>query len=135
MFAALTVARLREAVFMADTDAESTVPLRKTASWISPDFVPASKLPLAKATEKVLASMHGILEKTMIARDAELAQYPPDDEDKPAFPELDPSDRQIALEKRNYLRRTKAAEVRLIRNVSLLKKPEVDFRAEEWAPQ
>ncbi|KKK24279.1 pyridoxine kinase [Aspergillus rambellii] len=68
MFAALTVARLREAVFTAaDPD------LKNRKSWVSGDEVPATELPLAKAAEKVLASMHDVLEKTMEARDAELA--------------------------------------------------------------
>ncbi|CBF89843.1 hypothetical protein AN0270.2 [Aspergillus nidulans FGSC A4] len=51
MFAALTVARLREAVF-ADADEN----LRYKKSWIPADDVKPTELPLAKATEMVLAS-------------------------------------------------------------------------------
>ncbi|KAL2813625.1 pyridoxine kinase [Aspergillus cavernicola] len=115
MFAALTVARLREAVF-ADPDGS----LRSTKSWISNDDVPPTALPLAKATEKVLASMHNILEKTIEARDAELASTAAvvgEEED---------------MRKREHLRRTKAAEVRLVRNVRFLRQPTVEFKAQEW---
>ncbi|PGH23255.1 pyridoxal kinase [Polytolypa hystricis UAMH7299] len=136
MFAALTVARLREAVFVADSEGDnSNPPLRETAAWISPDTVPASQLPLAKATEKVLASMHGVLGKTMVERDAELARYPPDDEDTSSFTELPVAERKAALEKRAYLQQTKAAEVRLIRNANLLRHPNIKFRVEEWSPR
>jgi len=57
MFAALMVVRLREAV--------STVEgLSDKGSWVSNDEVEAPNLPLARATEKVLASMHNVLLKT-----------------------------------------------------------------------
>ncbi|OJD24401.1 pyridoxal kinase [Blastomyces percursus] len=178
MFAAMTVARLREAVFAADADAEAdakaggstnptrnttaftggsnleqpTVPpqlrstsspsssplLRNTPSWQSPDFVPANQLPLAQSTVKVLASMHCILEKTMAARSAELARYPTDDDevtrlqDAVEFAGLSEGERQEARERRAYLRQTKAAEIRLVRNAELLKPKGVEFVAEEW---
>ena len=116
LFAALTVARLREAVF-------STPELRTAKSWVSPDDVTATELPLAKATVKVLASMHSILEKTMEARAAELAVQSGED-----LQSLDEKE----MEKQAHLRRTKAAEVRLVRNVKYLRDPVVEFRAEEW---
>src|SRR5882757_4191192 len=50
MFAALMLVRLREAVF--ETDG-----LSNKDAWISEDTVEATDLPLARATEKVLASM------------------------------------------------------------------------------
>ncbi|PGH06842.1 pyridoxal kinase [Blastomyces parvus] len=166
MFAAMTVARLREAVFAADADAEADVKagsstnptsstatastgssnleqptaaphplLRNTPSWQSPDCVPATQLPLAQSTVKVLASMHCVLEKTMAARNAELAQYPSDDDeatrlqDAAEFAGLPESARREA----RYLRQTKAAEIRVVRNVELLKNPKgVEFVAEEW---
>jgi pyridoxine kinase len=57
MFAALTVPRLIEAV--------RTVPeLSSKPSWRSPDDVAPEDLPLAKACQKVLASMQAILGKT-----------------------------------------------------------------------
>ncbi|THC97308.1 hypothetical protein EYZ11_003199 [Aspergillus tanneri] len=117
MFAALTVARLREAVFAADSQ------LQKTKSWISPDDVKATDLPLAQATVKVLASMHTVLEKTMEGRDAELRSA------------VTQGDEQLTVEerqKREHLRKTKAAEVRLVRNARFLRDPVVEFRAQEW---
>lgn len=114
MFAALTVARLREAVF--------EIPgLNEMMSWVSPDEVSASELPLAKATVKTLASMHSVLEKTLEARAAELAV-------STDGVLLDGED----AEKREHLRRTKAAEVRLVRNVRFLQEPVVEFKAQEW---
>lgn len=128
MFAALTVARLREAVIdNADTN------LRNKKSWVSDDSVPPTELPLAKAMGKVLSSMHHILQRTMAARDAELARYIPDEEDTEAFKELEGEERQAALKKRRFLRETKAAEVRLVRNVRFLRQPEKLFEAKDWA--
>ncbi|KAL4898174.1 Ribokinase-like protein [Aspergillus ambiguus] len=123
MFAALTVARLREAVAVADP----TGALGSTRSWVSPDDVPAPALPLARATVKVLASMHSVLEKTMEARDSELRATGP--AANGAASEGD----EAAL-KAEHLRRTKAAEVRLVRNARYLREPEpgVEFRAVEW---
>ncbi|KAB8266450.1 Ribokinase-like protein [Aspergillus minisclerotigenes] len=117
MFAALIVARLREAVFAADPQ------LRTTKSWVSPDDVAATELPLARATVQVLASMHCVLEKTMEARDAELraADIRGD--------ELLGEEERL---KREHLRKSKAAEVRLVRNVQYLREPTVVFQAQEW---
>ena len=126
MFAALTVARLREAVHVADSG------LHATPSWVSPDNVSPTELPLAKATEKVLAGMHGMLEKTMIARNEELARFQNED-DSTVFTDLPDAARKAALEKRAHLRSVKAAEIRLVRNVDLLKHPNVQFKAEEFA--
>ncbi|KAL8896989.1 MAG: hypothetical protein Q9207_007446 [Kuettlingeria erythrocarpa] len=119
MFAALIVVRLRQAVFEKG--------LVGNKSWRSPDEVDALDLPLATATEKVLGSMHTVLGKTKLARDAELEGM-----GRP----------QGALEKdsekRLHLRKTKAAEVRLVRNLQDLIQPAVNFRAqaldktEEW---
>lgn len=122
MFAALTVARLREAVAAADPA------LAATRSWVSPDDVPATELPLARATVKVLASMHSVLEKTLEARDAELRQTA-----AAAAANGTPSDEDTA--KQEHLRRTKAAEVRLVRNARYLREPEVEFQAMEWNKQ
>jgi pyridoxine kinase len=57
MFAALTIPRLIEAV-------QAVPELSSKPSWRSPDDVPADELPLAKACQKVLASMQSILGKT-----------------------------------------------------------------------
>lgn len=119
MFAALTVARLREAVSEAGDD------LQSTASWVSPDSVSATDLPLAQATLKVLSSMHSVLERTMEARNAELAKAA-----------LEPIQNEgLSAEeqqKQEYLRLTKAAEVRLVRNARFLRDPIVQFKAQEW---
>lgn len=121
MFAALMVARLREAVFTAST----TPQLKSTRSWVSPDDVASTDLPLATATEKVLSSMHYVLERTMEARTAELATTI--DEKADAEGSTD-EQRQF----RKHLRETKAGEVRLIRNVHALRSPKIIFRAREW---
>lgn len=127
MFGALMVGRLREAVF------QDVPSLRETASWVSPDDITATELPLAKATEKVLASMHMVLEKTMIARNEELARYQREDEkDDLEFAHLSEEERKAALEKRARLRASKAAEVRLVRNVEYVKHPVVKFKVREW---
>jgi pyridoxine kinase len=120
MFAALMVARLREAVVAAGED------LCATRSWVSPDSVPASNLPLAQATVKVLSSMHSVLERTMEARDAELATATPEQNG-----DLSPEEQQ----KRDHLRRTKAAEVRLVRNARFLRDPLVKFEVQPWSKE
>ncbi|EEP81859.1 conserved hypothetical protein [Uncinocarpus reesii 1704] len=130
MFAALTVARLREAVFAAEP---TSPPLRETRAWVSPDHVLATDLPLAKATEIVLASMNAVLERTMLARSAELAKYVKQDEQDPELAGMPDVERKAAVEKRAYLRRTKAAEIRLVRNVDLLKSPVIKYFAQEWS--
>jgi len=116
MFAALTVARLREAVF-------ATGPgLRHVKSWVSPDEVAPTDLPLAKSTVKVLESMHSVLEKTLEARDAELCTVTLDNAG------LSEDEQQ----KQENLRQSKAAEVRLVRNARFLREPTASFQAQEW---
>lgn len=111
MFAALTVVRFREAVH--------GMGLFGATSWRSPDDVGALDLPLARATEKVLASMHKILDKTKLARDTDI--------EKMSGPQ-GPLEKDS--EKKLHLRKTKAAEVRLVRNMRDLIEPEVKFRAQ-----
>ncbi|KAJ5245866.1 pyridoxine kinase [Penicillium chermesinum] len=117
MFAALTVARLREAVAAAGPAVQGA------RSWVSPDDVTASNLPLAQATLKVLSSMHSILEKTLEARDAELAAAPPLQNSTLTAEEQ---------QKQEHLRRTKAGEVRLVRNARFLREPVAQFTVQEW---
>ncbi|TGO31161.1 hypothetical protein BPAE_0001g00550 [Botrytis paeoniae] len=113
MFAALMLVRFKEAVCNVEG-------LLEKDAWISDNEVEATELPLARATEKVLASMHEVLAKTKIARDEEIEKWKnvvggrAKDEDS----------------KREGLVRSKAAEVRLVRNVHFLKNPVVRFRAE-----
>ena len=108
MFAALTVARLREEVTRANVGG--------TASWLSEDEVHTLDLPLAKAIEKVLASMQQVLGKTKKAMDIELGVQTP-------------QDNQESSEKAKRLQMTKAAEVRLVRNVTDLMYPKVLYTA------
>ncbi|EKD19353.1 uncharacterized protein L3040_009207 [Drepanopeziza brunnea f. sp. 'multigermtubi'] len=114
LFAALMLVRLREAV--------NTIPgLMETAAWVSGDEVEATELPLAKATEKVLASMHEVLTKTKLGRDQELDKYNSQvgarDSEKDA--------------KKLKLATSKAAEVRLVRNVDCIRFPDVKLTAEK----
>ena len=113
MFAALTVVRLRQAV--------ANESLARSKSWISPDETEAVQLPLAKAIEKVLGSMQSVLEKTKKARDDVLQSM-----EGP----LGAMEKEKGSEKRMHLRRTKAAEVRVVRNLADLREPEIKFQAE-----
>lgn len=110
MFAALMVVRLREAVAASG--------LSKTKSWVSRDEVAATDLPLAQAAEKVLGSMHAVLTKTKNARDQEL-------EAMKGLLEREDSDKRL------WLRKTKAAEVKVVRCLNDLKSPVVKYRAAE----
>jgi len=119
MFAALMVVRLREAVL---EDPE----VLKTASWRSSDGVTATQLPLAKATEKTLASMHAILIKTARARDEEIQAR-----QSSVIGNLEGEDK----EKKLHLLQTRASEVRVVRYVEDLRRPtleglSVNFKAE-----
>lgn len=116
MFAALTLVRLREAAIAAGVDG--------VKSWVSDDSVSSTDLPLASAVEKVLGSMHAVLEKTEKARREELTGM---------GGELGVLELERDSEKRLHLRRTKAAELRVVRNVGDLLRPEVRFHAEEIA--
>ena len=113
MFAALMLVRLREAVY-------NTEGLLGKAAWVSDDDVEATELPLAKATEMVLASMHDVLTKTKEKRDEEMAKY-----------NARVGERWDDDAKKMRLITSKAAEVRLVRNLDALKNPEVKFKAEK----
>lgn len=110
MFAALTVVRLREAV--------SEAGVQDVASWRSPDDIEAVDLPLAKAAEKVLASMQAILGKTYeyyldnlkVIEEAESRSGPSDKEAEDGL-------------SRAHLLKTKATEVRVVRNAKDLVNP------------
>jgi len=120
MFAGLTVARLREAIY----DAE----LQHTGSWKSPDDVAAADLPLAKATSKVLASMQAVLAKTAAACAVEMEAY----EERVVLEGCGTGpEAQEERTKKRALRLSRAAEVRVVRNVGdVVNPPEVEkFRA------
>lgn len=116
MFGALMVVRMREAVAKSDQD------LLHRDSWLSDDSVAAVDLPLARAAEKVLASMHEVLTKTCEGLDAEMQRA---DEILDSKGITGEEERAKAL----HLLKSGAAELRLPRNVNLLKFPEVEFRA------
>ncbi|QIW95871.1 hypothetical protein AMS68_001389 [Peltaster fructicola] len=94
MFAACMVARLRQA-------AEQSEVLQQP-SWRSPDEVSSTDLPLAKAAEKVLASMHAVLKDTAEHYERTATQWQEEDAT---------SDDTV-----KHLRLTRAAEVRVVRN-------------------
>lgn len=121
MFAALMVVRLREACLQAG--------VYNRTSWMSPDEVVATELPLARATEKVLSSMQMVLEGTLEARDREVAGMSADGKGMSSSAGVDMGSNGEGL--RRHLRETKAAEVRLVRNVKALWQPEERYKAVE----
>ncbi|RYP89632.1 hypothetical protein DL770_004279 [Monosporascus sp. CRB-9-2] len=115
MFAALMVTRMREAVHAAAAGDDNENPrLENTRAWLSPDEVDALDLPLARAAEKVLASMHEVLERTCGAMSAELREAEAGDLD----------------DKTAHLLRSRAAELKLARNLACLRNPALRYRAE-----
>jgi pyridoxine kinase len=119
MFAALTVARLREAVFEAGVE--------NTASWRSPDDVQPTELPLAKAAEKVLASMQAVLGKTYTFYQENLKTI--EDAEKRSGPSHKEAEDGPS---RAHLLMTKATEVRVVRNTrDLVDPPDLEaYKAE-----
>lgn len=120
MFAALMVGRLREASAHAD--------LLGRAAWMPDDDVEAVDLPLAKATEKVLSSMQMVLEKTMTARDEEMARFGQGPGASVGGVE-GAGNGNDGEGRRRYLAQTKAAEIRVVRNAVDLVRPDERYRA------
>lgn len=120
MFAALMVARLREACGQAD--------LLNRPSWRSDDDIEAVDLPLAKATEKVLSSMQMVLEKSWQVRDEEMKQFGKGP--GASVGGVEGEGETVGEEKRRFLAETKAAEVRVVRNVRDLIAPEARYKAQ-----
>lgn len=117
MFAALMVVRMRQAVSEgAGAGAGAAAALGQTESWLSPDDVGALDLPLARAAERVLASMHEVLAATCESMKAEVKRVE--------------ADIGTADEKRMHLARSKAAELRLVRHLGSLRDPVVEFKAQ-----
>lgn len=104
MFGALAVVRMREAVY-------ATPGLGGVPSWVSDDSVDALELPLARAAEKVLGSMHEVLSKTAGEMRSAVGAAAPGEAGEVK------------------LRRAKAAELRLVRNLSCLRSPGKEFKA------
>ncbi len=121
MFSATLVARLREAAKEAG--------LLSVNHWQSPDDVAGPDLPLAKATEKVLASMHVILKDTAEHYDAAAKQWKDDTDHQLNEGTGRDADEEKDVEK--HLKLTRAAEVRVVRNAKeLLHPPNLeDFKA------
>ncbi|KAI2471255.1 Ribokinase-like protein [Annulohypoxylon bovei var. microspora] len=125
MFAALMVVRIREAVANYDKlsngveeGKEKSGRLGDQRSWLSDDGVDTLDLPLARAAEKVLASMHEVLERTcgsMISELQTVREQKGDDLD----------------EKTLHLLKSKAAELKLVRNLGCLRDPKIEYRAEK----
>lgn len=113
MFAALMVARMREAVH------QEAAPLGDRASWVSDDSVDVLDLPLARAAEKVLATMHEVLTKTLEGMNDEMARV----REKLAAEGTAASEEEQARNLR--LHQSRAAELRLVRNLESLRNPRV----------
>jgi pyridoxine kinase len=124
MFAALMVVRMREAVWNLSTSdsAGGRKPLTETTSWVSEDSVDVLDLPLARAAEKVLASMHAVLSKTCEAMDADMTKLR---EGMAAGSENEEEAKKI------HLLKSKAAELRLVRHLDCLRFPTVEFKAKK----
>ncbi|KFG86966.1 pyridoxine kinase [Metarhizium anisopliae] len=113
MFGALVTARMREAV-------QSVPGLINRANWLSDDTVSAAQLPLARAAEKVLASMHEVLTKT-----------------RDAMPGIIERTRARLTEEKRVNRKgerqitSKASELQLVQNLDVLRSPGVQFKAQQ----
>jgi pyridoxine kinase len=111
MFAALTVARMREAVYHVDG-------LKAVRSWVSDDSVEPLDLPLARVAEKVIASMHEVLSKTQQGLNAAVEKV---------GEEIDVGTAEGMKEM--HLAKSKAAELKLVRNLACLRTPHIEFKA------
>lgn len=115
MFAALMVVRMRGAVHHAGED------LQRTPSWLSGDDVDTRDLPLAKAAEKVLASMHEVLSQTCTSMQAGMKR---DLAELEAQTDLTKEE----MQKKLHLVRSRNAELRLVRNLGCLRSPNIEYR-------
>jgi len=115
MFAALMVARLREAVCEVGVDG--------ALQWRSGDEVEARDLPLARSCERVLASMQSVLGKTYVGMQEELKKAEVQDESKEYANIEGGEEGRAKRELEAHLRKTRAAEVRVVRNADDLRKP------------
>ncbi|CAZ84486.1 unnamed protein product [Tuber melanosporum] len=106
MFAALTLARFRE-------EAEKGG-LEAAQSWRCDDAVGPLELPLCKAIGRVLGSMHLVLVQTQLARDRVLGKKVKE---------------EVEVGSEEYVRLTKASELRLVQCQSELKDPQIGYEA------
>ncbi|KXH49090.1 pyridoxal kinase [Colletotrichum simmondsii] len=124
MFAALMTVRMREAVIAASASASANSEgqqqqqLKDRESWLSGDEVDALDLPLAKAAEMVLASMHEVLTQTARGMQEVVAAAGGD-----ALAETEEGRTKL------HLLKSKSAELKLVRNLASLREPTVELRA------
>lgn len=120
MFAALLVCRLRQAAKAAD--------VLDKPSWRSDDDVAGPNLPLAKATTKVLASMHAVLKDTMKHYDAVVEELDNEKELNEGTGAAADKDKETE----RHLKLTRASEVRVVRNTQAIQEPPElhDFKAQ-----
>ena len=111
MFAGILVARLRQA-------AQDGKVLDKV-NWRSDDNVAGPDLPLAKAVEKVLASMHAILKETAEQYHEAMKKYDKEKELNEGAGEQAEQEKEVE----RHLRLTRAAEVRVVRNAHAIQDP------------
>lgn len=122
MFAALMVVRLREAA--------TAAAMMDRASWLSDDAVDALDLPLARAAEKVLASMHEVLTKTAESMAPAVEKARAEIAVDGVGPEGgNQGEEEEAKKKKLHLLTRKAAELKLVRHIDSLRFPKVEFRA------
>ncbi|KAH7061647.1 Ribokinase-like protein [Paraphoma chrysanthemicola] len=116
MFAALTIPRLIEAV-------QAVPDLSSKPSWRSPDDVSPEDLPLAKAVQKVLASMQSILGQTTETCHEKMTAY-----DARAAKEGRTGDEaDEGTTKKRHLALMNASEVKVVRYVKeLVNPPDLD---------
>ncbi|KAI1119367.1 pyridoxal kinase [Nemania sp. NC0429] len=124
MFAALMVVRMREAV--ANSASTAATDVRRLASWLSPDHVVPEHLPLARAAEKVLASMHEVLARTCEQIPSDLATAVA----RVAARRGISADDVRADAETMHLLKSHAAELKLTRNLACLRDPKIEYRAE-----
>ncbi|KAI1203925.1 Ribokinase-like protein [Nemania serpens] len=130
MFAALMVVRMREAVAYPTATAAAAAAaaddVRHAASWLSPDHVAPTDLPLARAAEKVLASMHEVLARTCEQMPSDLAAAVARLANRRGVSE----DAVRADGETMHLLKSHAAELKLARNLACLREPTIQYRAE-----
>lgn len=123
MFAALMVVRMREAV---SSSSSSSSVLQNTTSWLSPDDVAPTDLPLAHAAEKVLASMHEVLARTCESIDSGLSAAVSRVASRRGVSE----DVVRSEPETMHFLKSHAAELKLSRNMACLSCPTIRHKAE-----
>lgn len=118
MFAALMLVRLR--------DASKT--FSSVASWKPQDNVSPTELPLARAVEMSLASMHAVLVRTASVRATELGKIKGNHDTSSIDRSKKTSEGDPA--RLDHVRQTRASEVRVVEGVDDLRSPSLVHRRE-----